>query len=177
MRGVAFGREDVDRDHSDNIHQRWRAPVELGLVASFYRPGGNATGFASFSATIGTKRLGLLRELVPTAALITALLKPEQPDFQSRARALRDPLHVLRLRYLGRPADLSRRKVEPSAMKVARSRCPCRSRVPGGRLVETSLTVHRLELGGHLAGVAGVDTIDPPPGGQEDWRIGRAGPR
>jgi putative tryptophan/tyrosine transport system substrate-binding protein len=51
-------------------------PVKLGLVASLARPGSNATGVNSFLAELGAKQLGLLRELLPTAARIGLLVNP-----------------------------------------------------------------------------------------------------
>ena len=51
-------------------------PVQLGLVASLSRPGGNATGVNSFMSELVAKRLGLLREFLPTAARIGALVNP-----------------------------------------------------------------------------------------------------
>ena len=54
-------------------------PVKAGLVASFNRPGGNATGFTLWTSEMESKRLGLLREIVPAAQLIGILVNPKFP--------------------------------------------------------------------------------------------------
>jgi ABC-type uncharacterized transport system substrate-binding protein len=78
-------------------------PVKTGLVASLNRPGGNVTGVNLFIAQMEGKRLGLLRELVPTAALIGILLNPTNPnterqlnDVQEAARAIGQQIHIVR---------------------------------------------------------------------------------
>lgn len=57
-------------------------PVKLGLVAGLARPGGNATGVNSFLAELGAKQLGLLHELLPTAARIALLVNPTNENIE-----------------------------------------------------------------------------------------------
>ena len=51
-------------------------PVELGLIASLARPGGNVTGFTSISSQLAGKRLELLKEAVPKASRIAIISRP-----------------------------------------------------------------------------------------------------
>ena len=54
-------------------------PIQAGLVASFNRPGGNATGYTLLTNEMEPKRIGLLHELVPGASLLGALINPSFP--------------------------------------------------------------------------------------------------
>jgi putative tryptophan/tyrosine transport system substrate-binding protein len=58
-------------------------PVALSFVASLNRPGANLTGFASLTAEVSPKRLHLLHELIPNAALFGVLWDPAFPGIQS----------------------------------------------------------------------------------------------
>jgi putative ABC transport system substrate-binding protein len=76
-------------------------PVKLGIVASLNQPGGNITGISQLFGGLGAKRLELLRELIPGAAVLAILSNPENPNAQDHlqeltaaARALRQPVEV-----------------------------------------------------------------------------------
>jgi putative ABC transport system substrate-binding protein len=63
-------------------------PVEIGLVASINRPGANVTGVHVFFTELESKKLGLLRELVPQAGVIAALVNESRPVAKSQTAEL-----------------------------------------------------------------------------------------
>src|SRR5262249_3350601 len=78
-------------------------PLRSGLVGSLNRPGGNATGVFFVSGSVESKQLGLLREVVPTAAVIAMLVNPTSPasegqerETRAAAQALGQQLHVFK---------------------------------------------------------------------------------
>jgi putative ABC transport system substrate-binding protein len=79
-------------------------PIEVGLVAGLNRPGGNMTGVTNMNVDMGSKRLELLHELLPTASIFGVLVDPTSTtlseDFlrvmQTAARTLGLELHVQR---------------------------------------------------------------------------------
>ena len=72
-------------------------PVELGLVASLNRPGGNLTGVSTLSVELGSKRLELLHELIPTASLIGLLVNPAHPNAEILSRDAQTAAGILGL--------------------------------------------------------------------------------
>ena len=62
-------------------------PVKFGLVTSLSRPGGNATGLNLLTSELTTKRLELIRDLVPTASVVVAVLvNPRSPESEPQSR-------------------------------------------------------------------------------------------
>ena len=61
-------------------------PVQLGLVASLNRPGGNLTGFNNVASELGAKGLALLHELVPGTETIGFLENPNNPTSELTTR-------------------------------------------------------------------------------------------
>jgi putative ABC transport system substrate-binding protein len=73
-------------------------PVQLGLVASLNRPGGNATGVTQINVQVAPKRLELLHELVPAAGVMALLVNPADPTIAGPyTRELQATAHTLGL--------------------------------------------------------------------------------
>jgi len=72
-------------------------PVQLGLVGSLNRPGGNVTGTAVLTVELGAKKLEMLHELLPTAAAIVLLVNPTNPNVESETRVVQDAARLLGL--------------------------------------------------------------------------------
>jgi putative ABC transport system substrate-binding protein len=81
-------------------------PVEFGLIASLNRPGGNLTGVAILSAELAGKRLQLLHELVPTAAVVALLVNPTNlAATESETKSVQDAAPSLGLQVRIIPAS------------------------------------------------------------------------
>ena len=90
-------------------------PVKSGLVASMNRPGANVTGVAALTIELDAKRLELLRELVPAARVIAALVNPNRPEvdvqlngMQVAAQSIGQELAVAASLIAAGPTDLAR---------------------------------------------------------------------
>src|SRR5262249_862262 len=98
-------------------------PVKMGLVASISRPGGNATGVSLLTTAPEAKRLGMLHELVPGAAVVGALIDPNYQQAEDQARELRDAAQLADLRieiaYAGNDQELEQGFVTFSQRQVA----------------------------------------------------------
>jgi putative tryptophan/tyrosine transport system substrate-binding protein len=73
-------------------------PVGLGLSSSLSRPDGNATGMTIISADLAQKRLGLLRELAPSATAFAALVNSNTPEGKVQASDMRAAAQSLNLK-------------------------------------------------------------------------------
>src|SRR6516164_1421387 len=78
--------------------------VKLGLVSSLNRPGGNLTGTSFLYNTLAPKRLEMLHELVPNAAMIGFLVNPKNPSSQSETADVQTAARMLGLRMVTQSA-------------------------------------------------------------------------
>ena len=72
-------------------------PVGIGLVASFNRPGGNITGATLLSAELVAKRLGILRDLLPSVTRIAVLVNPTRPGVDAQRTQVQEAAQALGL--------------------------------------------------------------------------------
>jgi len=82
-------------------------PVQVGLVASLNRPGGNLTGFHAFAGELGAKGLALLHELMPSAAAVGFLENPDNPisELTTRDVLMTAPVIGLKVQILNAGTD------------------------------------------------------------------------
>ena len=70
-------------------------PVKTGAVAALNRPGGNATGVSLLTVALEAKRLQLLHELVPTAAVVAIIVNPNNPQADQQLQELQAAARML----------------------------------------------------------------------------------
>ena len=73
-------------------------PVKLELVASFRQPGGNITGIGGLTIDLVSKRLEILRELVPKAGSIAFLVNPSNPTSETQIQNMQEATRALKLK-------------------------------------------------------------------------------
>jgi putative tryptophan/tyrosine transport system substrate-binding protein len=96
-------------------------PVELGLVASLSRPGGNLTGVAIMGVELEAKRLELMRELVPASAVIAMLVNPSNDQAETQSREVRKAARAVGQQILMLSAS-TERELEMAFTTLARER-------------------------------------------------------
>jgi putative ABC transport system substrate-binding protein len=87
-------------------------PVKDGLVASLNHPGGNMTGVSILTASLEAKRVELLHELIPNAAVIAALVNPTFSEAESQLKVVQAAANKLGRQI--RVLNVSRRDIEPA---------------------------------------------------------------
>jgi putative tryptophan/tyrosine transport system substrate-binding protein len=106
-------------------------PVKVGLVDHMNRPGGNLTGVSSFATATASKRLELLRELLPTAAVVALLRNPKSPvdvgemtDLEQAAQTLRWQIEIVKASSEGELEQAFAHMVEKQVQAVIVSTDP-----------------------------------------------------
>jgi putative ABC transport system substrate-binding protein len=94
-------------------------PIRLGLVVSLNRPGGNATGVSSLLVDLGSKQLGLLRELAPATTAVAVLVNPNFPGTERQLRDVELAARMLGLQLIVLRAS-TEREMETAVATVAR---------------------------------------------------------
>ena len=97
-------------------------PVELGLIKSYARPGGNVTGIMPYVAGLPTKQLELARELVPGATRIGLLDDVTDPKARPQSREIKAAGEKLEINII--PAEVARLRISAKPTKRSRLAAP-----------------------------------------------------
>jgi putative ABC transport system substrate-binding protein len=100
-------------------------PVRTGLVASLSRPGGNVTGISLLASTLDSKKLDLLRQLVPQVAVIGCLVNPDYPEAKSQVAGFQAAANGLGMRSIVFSARGDRHRHDFCELGPAACRCRC----------------------------------------------------
>ena len=122
-------------------------PVKLGLVASFARPGGNATGINFLASEVMAKRLGLLHDLMPKAVRVAVLINPANaPVAETMLREVPEAARAIGLQIQVLNASTSR-EIEAAFATLVRERPDALFIAPDGFF--TSRRVQFVTLAAH----------------------------
>ena len=103
-------------------------PVQLGLVASLARPGGNATGINFFVSEVAAKRLRLLHDLMPKAVRVAVLVNPANASIaESTLREVQEAAPTIGLQIQILNATRLARSMRPLPLLRAIAPMPCSS--------------------------------------------------
>jgi putative tryptophan/tyrosine transport system substrate-binding protein len=119
--------------------------VQLGLVASLNRPGGNVTGISFLIDELSAKRLGLLHDLVPKAGVIALLLNPSFADSSDQLKGAQGAARSIGLK-LEVIAARDERDIDDAFVRIAELRA-------GALIVSTDpfMSIHREKIIAHAA--------------------------
>jgi len=97
-------------------------PVDAGIVASFARPGGNATGISFLALDLAAKRAELIKEAAPSIKRIAVLSNPEHPGEKSELRVTRETVRKLGIdtQYFAADSDAA---IPAALAAIAQSEC------------------------------------------------------
>jgi putative ABC transport system substrate-binding protein len=101
------------------VFQLGEDPVEIGLVSSLNRPGGNVTGVTNITTTLGAKRIELLHKLVPKADKIGVFIDPNTAAPDTQRTALQEPQALLGSSSFSCAPGMSRRLTRPSQLSCS----------------------------------------------------------
>jgi len=124
-------------------------PIKLGLVASLNRPGGNVTGVSNLIVELGSKQLGLLRELAPGTTAIAVLMNPNFPGTERQLRDVEAAARVLGLQLIALTAS-TEREMETAFATMAQK---------GGVALLVGVDPFFLERRDHIVALAGRHAI------------------